>query len=592
MAEKDMDLREKPRKAASDRSARMGDLFELAIGIAIVLLLIFLGSFLRLRLDLTSEKRFTLRPATETLMQDLSDLVYVRVYLSGELPADLEKLSQATRDLLDEMRVLSPGKLEYTFIDPSASDDPKTRNEVYDQLQTLGLTYSSIRLREKGAFTERIVFPGALVSFRDKTIPVQLLKTQLRTPDADIVNRSINNLEYEFASAFRQVVATRKQKVAFLEGHGELERMFLQDITQALEEQYTVSHVRIDDQLDALSRRVEGVKYRVNDYDALIVAKPSNAFSQRDRYVIDQFIMNGGKVLWLLDAMNANLDSLRKNQFSIATPLATDLDDMLFQYGVRINKDLVVDQSCAPIEIYTQPYGNQRKLERFPWYFEPVVIPQSTHPIVTNIDPVHLRFTSTIDTIATDSIRKTILLTSSPSSRMMRNPVRISLNIVEMDMGFARNSTPYMPLAVLLEGPFSSAFTDRLPSEFTSDPTVAYREKGKRTSQIVVADGDVIANRVDPSKGMFYMLGFDRYANAKIYGNREFITNAMNYLLDDQSLISIRSREITLRQLDPDRIVQERSGWQVFNTVGPILLSLLLGLFYFWFRRYRSNRTA
>ncbi len=587
-----MDPKEKPRKAAANRSARMGDLFELAIGIGIVLLLIFLGSFLRLRMDLTTEKRFTLRPATETLMQDLSDIVYVRVYLSGELPADLEKLSQATRDLLDEMRVLSPGKLEYTFIDPSASDDPKTRNEVYDQLQTLGLTYSSIRLREKGAYTERIVFPGALVSFRDKTIPVQLLKTQLRTPDADIVNRSINNLEYEFASAFRQVVATRKQKVAFLDGHGELEPMFLQDITQALQEQYTVSRVRIDDQLDALSRRVDGVKYRVNDYDALIVAKPDSAFSQRDRYVIDQFIMNGGKVMWLLDAMNANLDSLRRNQFSIATPMATDLDDMLFQYGVRINKDLVVDKSCAPIEIYTQPYGNQRKLERFPWYFEPVVIPQSTHPIVTNIDPVHLRFTSSIDTIATDSIRKTILLTSSPSSRMMRNPVRISLNIVEMDMGFERNSTPYMPLAVLLEGPFTSAFTDRLPLDFTSDPTVAYREKGKRTAQIVVADGDVIANRVDPTKGMFYMLGFDRYANAKIYGNREFITNAMNYLLDDQSLISIRSREITLRQLDPDRIVQERSGWQVFNTVGPILLSLLLGLFYYWFRRYRSNRTA
>lgn len=592
MAAKEPGLKEQPRKAGANRSARMGDLFELAIGIGIVLLLIFLGSFLRLRMDLTAEKRFTLRPATETLMQDLTDVVYVRVYLSGELPADLEKLSQATRDLLDEMRVFSPGKLEYTFIDPSASEDPKTRNEVYDQLQTLGLTYSSIRLREKGAFTERIVFPGALVSFRDKTIPVQLLKTQLRTPDADIVNRSINNLEYEFASAFRQVVATRKQKVAFLDGHGELEPMFLQDITQALEEQYTVSRIRIDDKLDALSRRVEGVKYRVNDYDALIVAKPDSAFSQRDRYVIDQFVMNGGKVLWLLDAMNANLDSLRRNQFSIATPMATDLDDMLFQYGVRINKDLVVDQSCAPIEIYTQPYGNQRKLERFPWYFEPVVIPQSTHPIVTNIDPVHLRFTSSIDTIATDSVRKTILLTSSPSSRMMRNPVRVSLNIVEMDMGFERNSTPYMPLAVLLEGSFTSAFTDRLPTDFTSDPTVAYREKGKRTAQIVVADGDVIANRVDPTKGMFYMLGFDRYANAKIYGNREFITNAMNYLLDDQSLISIRSREITLRQLDPDRIVQERSGWQVFNTVGPILLSLLLGLFYYWFRRYRSNRTA
>jgi ABC-2 type transport system permease protein len=220
------------------------------------------------------------------------------------------------------------------------------------------------------------------------------------------------------------------------------------------------------------------------------------------------------------------------------------------------------------------------------------VIPQSTHPIVTNIDPVHLRFTSSMDTIATDNIRKTILLTSSPASRIMRNPVRISLNIVEMDMGFERNSTPYMPLAVLLEGPFTSAFTDRLPTQFTSDPDVAYREQGKHTAQIVVSDGDVIANRIDANKGMFYMLGFDRYANAKIYGNREFITNAMNYLLDDQSLISIRSREITLRQLDPDRIIQERGGWQLFNTAGPILLSILTGLAYHLYRRRRSTRNA
>ena len=574
------------------RSRRAADLSELGMGIGIVLLVLFLGSFLRLRMDLTSEKRYTLRPATETLVEALPDIVYVRVYLSGELPADLQKLSQATRDLLDEMRVFDPGKLEYTFIDPSASPDEKTRNEIYDQLQAQGLTYSSIRLREKGAYTERIIFPGALVTFRDKTVPVQLLKTQLRTPDADIVNRSINNLEYEFASALRQVTTLRKRHIAVLEGHGELDPLFLQDITQALEEQYSVSRVRIDEQLDALSRKLEGVEYRVNDYDALIVAKPDSAFSQRDRYVIDQFVMNGGKVLWLLDAMNANLDSLRRNQFSIATPLPLGLDEQLFHYGVRINKDLVLDASCAPIEIYTQPYGNQRKLERFPWYFEPVVIPQSTHPIVTNIDPVHLRFASSIDTIAVENIRKTILLTSSPASRMMRNPVRISLNIVEMDMAFERNSTPYMPMAVLLEGPFTSAFTDRLPAQFTSDPDVGYREQGKPSAQIVISDGDVIANRVDASKGMFYMLGFDRYANAKIYGNRELITNAMNYLLDDQSLISIRSREITLRQLDPARIVAERGGWQIFNTAGPILLSILIGLAYHLYRRRRSTRSS
>ncbi|MCB0770586.1 MAG: gliding motility-associated ABC transporter substrate-binding protein GldG [Flavobacteriales bacterium] len=572
------------------RSPRNADLLELLMGLAIVGLVLFIGSFLRLRADLTNEKRYTLTPATRSMLTELDDVVYVKVYLEGELPADLERFSRATKDLLDEMRVHQPENLQYTFIDPSASEDENTRKEVYDQLQQQGLSYSSIRLRDKGETSERIVFPGALVTYRDKTVPVQLLKTQLRTPDADIVNRSINNLEYELASAFRQATTSEKARIAFLEGHGELGEMEVMDVTNALSETYDVSRVRIDERIDALSHTVEGMSYRVNDFDALVIAKPDSLFPDRDRYVIDQFIMNGGRVMWLLDVMNANLDSLRKNQFSIAVPNDLGLDELLFAYGARINKDLVLDRSCAPIELYTQPYGNQRKLERFPWYWEPVLIPESTHPIVSNIDPVHIRFGSTLDTIAVDSVRKTILLTSSPYSLAQRNPVRISLNVVEMTPAFERQSTPYLPMGVLLEGTFTSAFMDRLPPNFTADPTVAYREHGKRSAQIVIGDGDVIANRVDRSKGMYFTLGFDRYANAKIYGNRELIINAMNYLLDDKGLISIRSRAITLRQLDPQRIVEDRVWWQTVNTVAPVVIVLLFGLFYQLLRKRNANR--
>ncbi|MBL7951567.1 MAG: gliding motility-associated ABC transporter substrate-binding protein GldG [Flavobacteriales bacterium] len=574
------------------RSPRTADLLELLMGLAIVGLVLFIGSFLRLRADLTNEKRFTLTPATKQMLGELEDVVYVKVYLAGELPADLQRFSRSIKDLLDEMRVVQPEKLQYTFIDPSESEDEKTRKETYDQLQKEGLQYSSIRMRDKESFSERIVFPGALVTYRDKTVPLQLLKTQLRTPDADIVNRSINNTEYELANAFNQVTQKEKAKVAFLEGHGELEAMEVADITSALEETYDVSRVRIDEKVDALSRTVAGMKYRANDYAALIIAKPDSAFPQRDQYVIDQFIMNGGRVLWLIDPMNAHLDSLRKNQFSIAVPYELGIDEQLFAYGVRINKDLVLDRSCAPIELYTQPYGNQRKLERFPWYWEPVLIPESKHPVVSNIDPVHLRFASSMDTIATDGVKKTILLTSSPASLAQRNPVRVSLNVVEMPPPFERQSTPYMPMAVLLEGEFMSAFLDRLPANFTADPAVGYREKGKRSAQLVVSDGDVIGNRVDPVKGMFYTLGFDRYANAKIYGNREFIVNAVNHLLNDKSLISIRSREITLRQLDPDRIVQDRPWWQIVNTVVPVILAVLVGMAYQYFRRRKATRTA
>ncbi|WKZ67534.1 MAG: gliding motility-associated ABC transporter substrate-binding protein GldG [Flavobacteriales bacterium] len=570
------------------RSKRLTDLTELLIGIGIVGLVLFIASFARVRVDLTSEQRYTLTPATKELVAGLEDVMYVKVYLTGELPADLKQLERATRDVLDEMRAANPDRIHYSFVDPSASPDDKTRREVYDQLQGQGLTYSSIRIKEKGGFSEKIVFPGALVTYRDKTVAVQLLKTQLRTPDADIVARSITNLEYELASAFRQATTRQRPRIAFLEGHGELSELETADISNALSALYDVSRVRIDGRIDALSSKNEVMRYRTNNYEALIVAKPDSVFSDRDRYVLDQFVMNGGRILWCIDAMDPRLDSLRKNQFSMATPRELGIEELLFAYGARINKDLVLDRSCAPIEIFTQPYGNQRKLERFPWYFEPVAVPQSAHPVVANIDPVHFRFASTVDTIGADSIRKTILLTSSPLSFAQRNPVRVSLGIVEVDPGFDKRSTPYLPLAVLLEGSFRSAYYDRLPTALISDPNVAYRERSPRTAQLVIGDGDVIGNRVDPAKGMYYMLGFDRYANAKIYGNRELIMNAMNYLLDDRSLISIRSRAITLRQLDAPRVERERRTWQAINLGVPLLLTLLLGLAYHQHRR-RAN---
>lgn len=574
-----------------NRSPRFRDLSELLIGIACVLLMLFIGSFTVLRADLTSEKRYTLKPATEEVVKGLDDVVFVKVYLSGDLPADLRQLAQSFRELLDELRIRQPELLQYEFVDPNASPDEKTRREMYADLQKKGLQYTSVRIKDKGAYGERIVFPGAIITYKDKSLPVQLLKTQLRQPDAEMVNRSINNLEYELASAIRQVTARRKPRIAFLEGHGELDELSVKDISNALSEQYEVSRVRIDQQLAALSEKTEGMAYRANTYDALIIARPDSAIPERDRYVIDQFVMNGGKVLWCIDAMNANLDSLRTNQFSMATPLDLGLDRMLFGYGVRINKDLLLDRSCAPIEIYTTPYGNQPKLERFPWYFEPVLIPQNSHPIVNNIDPVHTAFVSSMDTIAVDSVKKTILLTTSPYTRLLRNPVRISLNIVEMDMGLEKSGTPSLPVAVLLEGRFTSAFADQLMVTPEVRKEWGYRERSLPTAQLVISDGDAIANRVDRKQGMFYTLGYDRYAKSKIYGNRELFVNAMNYLLDDRSLISIRSQAISLRQLDPQRSIDERTRWQVVNLAGPVLLALL-GVLAFALLRKKRYATA
>ena len=560
-------------------SPRSRDLMTLFLGIGCVLLVLFISSFARLRADLTSEKRYTLTPATEDLMDSLQDVVFVKVYLAGELPADLRKLSEATRELLDEMRVHNPAMLQYEFTDPSAAPDEKSRLQNYAKLQEEKLEYTSIRTQEKGAASERIVWPCAMLNYKGRSQPLQLLRTQFRTPDA--------GMEYEVAGAIRKIVSDHRPRVAILASNGSLDEWSTKDIQTALSEQYEVSRVRIDGHISSLSDKVEGGRYRANKFEALIVPKPDSAFSDKDAYIIDQFIMNGGRVLWAVDAMNAHLDSLRTKQYSIATPLELGLDKLFFAYGTRLNKDLLLDAQCAPIQFYGDKYGNQRKLETRPFPFEPVVVPRSTHPIVNNLDPVHFRFVGSIDTIGLDSARSTILLTSSPYTRVQRNPVRISLSVVDLDLKLDHNNTPDRPVAVLTEGVFRSAFADRMLMPDSVKRAMGHRESSRPTAVLTVSDGDAIANMVDRQKGQYMMLGFDRLAGTKVYGNREFFINAMNYLLNDRSLISLRSRTITLRQLDPERTAHERGFWQALNVAGPVALSILGGIVLFVLRRRR-----
>lgn len=570
------------------------DIIELLISIAVVIVIGIIAQFISLRADLTTEKRYTLTDATKEMVGNLEDGIYVKVYLEGDLPAELLRLRNATRELLEELKAHSPAAIDYEFIDPSASPDVETREEIYAQLEKEGLRYSSMQTMDGGTAKEHIFFPGAIITYRNKTAPVQLLKTRMRIPDANMVNRSINNLEYEFSLAMRQLMRKEKASIAFLQGHGEAGELQLADITAALEEQYLVEAVEINGQLNALSFKPEQSRYRLNRYDMLIVADPDSAFSEKDQLILDQFIMNGGKVIWCVDAMNPRLDSLRTNQKSIATPLRTGLDRMLFTYGVRLNKNIVLDRSCAFIEIFTTPFGNQRKLERKPWYFEPVIIPRSKHPIATNIDPIHTKFISSMDLIDVDSVRRTVLLSTSPFSRVRNNPVDISLNVVDLEEAYWNNPEPNMPVAVLLEGKFTSAFADRFKpfNEQVVKTEMGFRSSSRTNSMLVISDGDLIQNRVDPQRGNYYMLGYDRYARQKIYGNREFLINAVDYLLDDKSLISVRSRNIVLRKLNEKRIVDEEQKWKVLNMALPIVIVLLFGGAMWTYRKRRFSKAA
>ncbi|MCA1762566.1 MAG: gliding motility-associated ABC transporter substrate-binding protein GldG [Cryomorphaceae bacterium] len=557
---------------------------ETLLGIALFFLLAYISSFVFHRFDLTEEKRHTLTPTTIDLVESLDDVVYIKVFLEGDFPADYQRLSQAVKEKLDEMRAYGGENIQYEFINPSAAEDKKSREDMYGELVEKGLQYSPLQIREKDGVSEKIIFPGALVSYKDREIPLQLLQNKQRTTDAELVNRTINNLEYALVNAIYEVQRIEVPKVGIIEGHGELSAMETRDLQRELERFYKVERVELAGMVNALSRNVAGKGKRQNRYDAIIVAKPTESFDEQDKYVIDQFVMNGGKVLWMIDPMEMEMDSLRQTDLTMATPLRINLDDLLFNYGVRLNRDLLIDRQCAPISLLTGPRGNERK-EYFPWYFQPILVPEKAHPIVANIDPVLTDFVSSIDTVEAKGIKKTTLLSTSKYTRILKSPVRVSLNIVSIDPNFGEANRPHQPVGYLLEGEFQSNFKNRLPPNFLEESLFDFKEESEFTRMIVVADGDIAKNDVSPDGTKTRELGFDPAAGRKIYGNKEFLINAVNYLLGDASLINVRSRSIQVRKLNEQLVEQQRSVWQSANIALPVLFTLIFGAFQWIWRK-------
>jgi ABC-2 type transport system permease protein len=568
-----------------NNKSKKRDIFLLFVNIAIIICLGYISSFVFKRFDLTTEKRHSLTDTTKDLLKSLDEIVYIKVYLKGEFPADFQRLQKAVKEKLDEFRAYSGENLQYEFINPNESTDKKLRADIIDELTRKGLNYTTLQIRENDGITEKIVFPAALITHKGKEMPLQILNYQEQAPGPEAIGNSINNLEYELINIITQLKRVVKPKIAFTEGHGELAEIEVQDVTNSLSDFYSVSRVTLNKQINALSENLSDA-YRKNKYDAIVIAQPDTFFDEADKYVIDQFIINGGKVIWLLDPMVANLDSLRLQQMAMSVSNDLNIDDQLFTYGVRLNKNILLDRSCAPIGLMTGPAGNQ-KMELFPWYFKPVIIPKGGHPITNNVDPIITDFVSGIDTIsnAKSDIKKTILLTTSPYSRILNSPVRISLNIVKINPDFGNSNVANVPIAVLLEGKFTSVFQSRLSPVFTSQKSFVFREKGSSSKILVVADGDIIKNNVDETGTRFKELGYDRYAKKKIFGNKEFFLNAVNYMLGDASMISVRSRTILLRKLDDEKILANRTYYQAMNIGLPIVIVILLAIVNFFVRR-------
>ncbi len=541
-----------------------------------VILLAILLSFFFFRIDLTAEKRYTLSPFTKKVLKNLNDIVYVKVYLDGELNIPFRKMQQSLRETLDEFRVYGKDNLQYTFVNPFESTDAKVREDMFNQLYEKGLKPANILSNDKeGGSSEKIVFPCALIDYKGVEVPVNLLRNNPGISAEENIHNSIQSLEFELIKVISSRSKEKVEKVAFIEGHGELDEYQTKDISNEFSWYYQVDRGRIGGQPGIL-----------DDYLAVIIAKPSIRFSEQDKYVLDQYIMKGGRVMWFLDRVDISLDSLAVGS-ALAMINDLNLDDMLFRYGVRINPVLLQDMQCNIIPVNVALAGNNPDFRPAPWYYFPLLSAPRDHPVTKNLNMIKTEFVNTIDTIgARKGAIKTVLLKSSEFSRVVEAPLLMSLDEIRANPQRSDFGRSGLAVAIMLEGTFESVFQNRMISEIIPGPAHEYLSQSRPTAMMIVADGDVIRNdvRVTPQEIMSLQLGLDRYTQ-QTFGNKDFVMNAMHYLAGNEELVNLRSRDITLRLLDKVKIKEDRTFWVLMNTVLPVVVIILAGIFYNYLRK-------
>lgn len=546
---------------------------EMGVTILIVISVNIIDHYLFARMDLTSEKRYTLSESTKELLKGVDEPLLYRVYLEGEMPADFKRLQNETKEMLNQLRAYNRN-ISYELVNPNDFSDSEERRVFYQKLSEKGIQPAQVQTKGENGVTNLLLLPVADVFYKGRETTVQLLQNQQYVNQDALLNNSIQNLEYALTSAIRSLSQGKRQSIGFLQGQGELTGGVLYDIQRALQEFYSLEYVTIDGQIQSLTAHHKNKKdstYRfINKFDLLIVAKPTESFNDKDLFILDQYVMHGGKVLWLIDALNADIDSLATHGQMLATRLPLGLDEMLFTYGVRMNPNVLMDIRCRPIPLPVSIVGDKPQYRFCPWFYFPEIVPLSEHPIVRNLDLVKTDFVGSIDLIDND-IKKTVLLTTSEYTRVKNAPALIELNDARIEPDQRLYNKSHLPVAVLMEGEFKSPWRNRLTPEITESDAIGYREKSKPTKMIVISDGDIIKNRYDEEKGFAYPVGFDSYTRT-LYANKELLLNAVNYLVGDEGLMDSRSRSITLRKLDENKVRTKRSFYQVLNIALPLLL--------------------
>jgi ABC-2 type transport system permease protein len=557
------------------KSAKQKDLVTLVIIIAGIVLVNFLSGHLFTRFDFTKEKRYTLSPISKVILNGLPQPVKVTVYLEGnDLPPGFKRLQRATRDMLVDLDAYSHGgNIQYEFVNPLAGVAEQQQNDIIKDLQSKGIDITNLSVKTDNGLTQKIIFPSAMVSANGKEIAVKLLQNRQGISSEEVLNNSIQNLEYALVSAIKKVTAEGKPEIGFTEGHHELTDLQLNDAIKSLSDGFLVGRVNLKTISQEALQKVK----------LLIIPKPDQPFTEREKFKIDQYLMRGGKMVWSIDQVSAEMDSLKGHgPEQLAFNKQLNLDDQLFTYGIRINYDMIADMNCAQIPVTTGNAADPSQMQMVPWLFYPIFMPQSKHPLVKNLEGIRSEFASTMDTLPIKGVNKTVLLSSSPYNRKLTAPHTLSLRMLEEVPDPKTFQSPQKTVGVLLEGVFKSAFQNRPIPAGISERT-AIVPQSVETKMLVFSDGDLFKNQV-ASDGSPFPLGYDRYTQQN-YGNKNLLLNIADYMTDDSRLIELRNKEVELRLLDRPRVRSEKLYWQLINNIIPIVLVLIFAIFQHYMRK-------
>ncbi|MGV3696123.1 gliding motility-associated ABC transporter substrate-binding protein GldG [Flavobacterium sp.] len=561
-------------------SVKQNNLKKIALTVGIIVLLNFAGNFAFKRFDLTADKRYTLSETSLKIVEEVKEPLYIDVFLEGDFPGEFKKLQTETQQMLEEFKAQN-SDIIFQFVNPL--EDEENKEKTLQSFLERGLTPVNVTVNDKGQQTQEVVFPWAVATCGNRSVKVPLLKNMMGASTAEKVVSSVQHLEYAFANAINTVSKTKQKKVVIINGNGELQDQYIADFIKSVRDNYFIAPFT----LDSVSKTPVQTLEHLKKYDLAVIAKPTEAFSDEEKQVLDQYIVNGGKTIWLIDQVNMEFDSLYNETGSnLAFPRDLNLNDMFFKYGIRLHPNLIKDLLATPIILETGEPGSGTQKVKLPWYLSPMIYPseQTKHPIVSNLDAIKFQFASPIEPL-NNAIKKTILLQSSQYSKLIGTPSEVSLRMASEELGpkdFA--GTGNFPVAMLLEGKFHSVYENRvLPFK---DNT--FKNTGKDSKMIVISDGDVIKNQLGKD-GREVELGLDQRTGI-LYANKDFMMNCVNYLLDDNGLINIRSKEVDLPILDKEKVYENYTQSQVITVAVPIVILLLFGLAFTFLRRRKYSK--